>query len=72
MKLAHEDFVAKYFTAQNAVIICNIFDAENLEQALDIFEDTREGWQVDEMLVQLAPVTGKEYVWDEDEEMYFC
>ena len=69
--LEHSDFVEKYFTAKNAVVICKIFETDSLAEALDIFEDTREAWQVNEMLELLVPVTKKLYVWNDDEEAYF-
>ena len=68
--LEHADFVEKYFTAKNKDIICKLFEASNLEEALDIFEDTREAWQVNVMLARLAPVTKKIYVWIDEDEVY--
>ncbi len=69
--MEHEDFMEKFFVADNEQGICKALEVDNLEEAVGIFEDTRYGWQVDEMLAALVPVTKVQYFWSDEEEKYF-
>lgn len=70
--MKHEDFIEKYFTAENEAALCKALDAGNLQHALDRFEDTRTEQQVNDMLSALhtANVTSVLHKWNDNTESY--
>ena len=70
--ILHEDFVAQFFVAANEAAICKALGGrENLQNALNYFEDTRTEQQVNNMLQQLKAITKVQYVWDDELEAYY-
>jgi hypothetical protein len=70
--VAHEDFIATYFTKANKAKLCAALNAEDLDNALNIFEDTRSEEDVNNMLSKLraANITANNYVWVDSLEAY--
>jgi len=71
--IAHEDFIANVFTSTNSAKLCACFNANSVQHALDIFEDTRSEAEVNKFLDMLHNnnITAQHYGWSDDMEGYY-